>query len=478
MKLPSARRQRREGAIVPLAAVLLTSMLGMMAFAIDVGWIVKTHSELQNAADAAALAGATAIQPYYVNYYATPSSNATARTDIISAALTAAADPSATHAAGANNAGNTSGGIKVDITNDVKLGYLTSAYAFTYYGDGSYPANTFPNTVEVTLRLDGGASTNANLNLFFGLVWGHDKTNVTATARATIMNAVPTKLPDEYLIGSSGLLPITVDVAAWKSFVSTGIPTVSEAKPGGGTYYDVTFPTSTAPKQLGDAFNGTQAVPGGPTLTLFPNPMDGTALAHSASFKEPYLNLVNPPTNSGSALRNWWRNGPSAADIASLHFDAGNGVSQIDANGMLPIAQATPVAVDYSWKTQPGNRWGTSDLPAEGTVHMIPVYAHATPASVLASGNDPSQYANVSGSGPTFNFDQGNGQDFWFNIVGFVPVLVIKGKGDGQLDIQPTSVTLPTTSFPTSGSGAPAPAPPPPPDSPPVSTFAPCKLTY
>ena len=52
-----ARRANRRGVIVVLAAVLLVVMLAMIAFAVDVGFITVARTELQGAADAAALAG-------------------------------------------------------------------------------------------------------------------------------------------------------------------------------------------------------------------------------------------------------------------------------------------------------------------------------------------------------------------------------------------------------------------------------------
>ena len=56
-------RQKRRGAIALLAAILLVSLLGAVALAIDLGIVVMARSELQAAADAAAIAGATLIAP-------------------------------------------------------------------------------------------------------------------------------------------------------------------------------------------------------------------------------------------------------------------------------------------------------------------------------------------------------------------------------------------------------------------------------
>src|SRR5947209_5275792 len=58
----------RPGLYTPLMAILLTFMIGMMAFAIDVGWMVMAQSELQNCADSAALAGAGQLMDGYVQY--------------------------------------------------------------------------------------------------------------------------------------------------------------------------------------------------------------------------------------------------------------------------------------------------------------------------------------------------------------------------------------------------------------------------
>jgi Flp pilus assembly protein TadG len=54
----SALGDKRQGAIAPLAAVLAVFLIGMVAFAVDIGWIVLSKTNLQNTADSAALAGA------------------------------------------------------------------------------------------------------------------------------------------------------------------------------------------------------------------------------------------------------------------------------------------------------------------------------------------------------------------------------------------------------------------------------------
>src|SRR5919109_658916 len=59
---------RRKGAIVPLFAILLVPLMGMLAFSIDIGYIALVATDLQTAADAAVLAGAEKLQQLYVQY--------------------------------------------------------------------------------------------------------------------------------------------------------------------------------------------------------------------------------------------------------------------------------------------------------------------------------------------------------------------------------------------------------------------------
>jgi uncharacterized membrane protein len=67
MHLP-CYQTRRRGAVAPLFAILLIPLLGMLAFSIDLGYIALVATDLQTAADAAALAGAEKLQELYVQY--------------------------------------------------------------------------------------------------------------------------------------------------------------------------------------------------------------------------------------------------------------------------------------------------------------------------------------------------------------------------------------------------------------------------
>src|SRR5262249_27753125 len=117
------------------------------------------------------------------------------------------------------------------------------------------PTGYFPNTVEVTLRLDGGASTNPQLNLFFGNVLGMGKISVNVTARATIYNGDLT----DFSTSQPALLPATLDTQIWDGFVSTGKGSLPD--------FSYTAPTSNAPNPV-----AAPAVADAPQILVVPDP--------------------------------------------------------------------------------------------------------------------------------------------------------------------------------------------------------------
>ena len=56
-------RSRERGVVIIWIAFFMLTMLGFVALGIDVAKVMATRTELQNAADAAALAGASAVNP-------------------------------------------------------------------------------------------------------------------------------------------------------------------------------------------------------------------------------------------------------------------------------------------------------------------------------------------------------------------------------------------------------------------------------
>lgn len=147
----------RKGAVVVLAACSLVMVMAFLAFSIDLGHIVVTQSELQNAADSAALSGARALL--------------TGRDAAIRSAQYWASKQSAAGQA-----------VTTIATEDVQLGlWDDNAASFTVLPIDSGES---PNAVRVTCRRQ--ASRGNELKLFFASVIGTKYADLSATATAAI----------------------------------------------------------------------------------------------------------------------------------------------------------------------------------------------------------------------------------------------------------------------------------------------------
>src|SRR3989442_14474205 len=98
MRFTNMAMAKRRGGITPLTCLLLPIILGMVAFAVGMSWIVLTRSELQNAADAAALAGADRLGDNYITYSLTTQTVAN-KASLISNAVRTAKSTAITYAA-------------------------------------------------------------------------------------------------------------------------------------------------------------------------------------------------------------------------------------------------------------------------------------------------------------------------------------------------------------------------------------------
>jgi hypothetical protein len=135
----------RPGAALVLVTILLIVIVGMVAFAVDIGWILLVRNQLQTAADSAALAGASKLY------------------DGIDEARAGAM-----LFGGQNNAGG-SGAVTI-ADGDVAIGYWDA-------GTRTFTAGASPaNAVKVTTR--------RTANLFFGGIFGMRQKDIEAEAIA------------------------------------------------------------------------------------------------------------------------------------------------------------------------------------------------------------------------------------------------------------------------------------------------------
>jgi hypothetical protein len=211
MTLASSAQRPRRGAITPLTAFLLVFVIGMVSFAVDLGWVVVVRTELQAAADAAALAGADPLMDGYVQYQMASSAS---QPTILSNAMSTARTKAKTFAS-YNGAGGVSSLTLLD--SDIEFGLTDASGNYTAYNSKS---PVFPNTIKIVVRRDGNA--NGSLNLFFAQVLGNATSNLSARAAATITGGVV----DSFSSSSPHnirVLPVAYDVNAWNNFISTGL---------------------------------------------------------------------------------------------------------------------------------------------------------------------------------------------------------------------------------------------------------------
>jgi len=147
----SATRCRRGVAIV-YVAMIVAVLVGLTGLAADTSYVFWTGHQLQNAADAAALAGANEV-----------------------GFSTAQAITNAVNAAAANIAGGAT--VQLSSSTDVLVGnYNTTSGTFTTNGTPS-------NAVQVTARRTSSSPAGA-LNLIFGPIFGVSTSNVSRSATA------------------------------------------------------------------------------------------------------------------------------------------------------------------------------------------------------------------------------------------------------------------------------------------------------
>jgi Flp pilus assembly protein TadG len=348
-------RSSRRGAVAVLVAALLIPILAFVALSVDIGWITLTRDELQSAADSAAAAAAQQLMSGSVQY----SIPGATQGSILSTAETAATTY-ATQYSGFNAAGGVS---SLSLNNaDIQFGF-TSA-------NGTYSAGAsgFPNTVKVVMRRDGSA--NGNLGLFFAPLLGVTSESLTATAAATIYTAGTISGFNSSAGVNGRLLPVTMDVNAWNTFMATG------QSPDGTIH----------------------AGPNGaPQIQVYPSP--GNAPGNFG------LICVGTPSNSTPAFSSWIDSGPSPSDLEYLN-----------SNGLVPVSASSP----QQWKGGPGLKSALSSDFASvvGQPHMIPVFQPvSTSPYQAASGNGSNTYYNIVNLvGVTITQATGNGSNMNISV--------------------------------------------------------------
>ena len=175
------RKPKRLGANLVLVALLMVPLLAMVAFTVDYGYLLKVRTDLQRAADAAALA---AVQDLI------PASDGTQ--DLAAARATVRAYA----------ATNVDASFQV-LDSDIEIGRYDPA---TIYSNPTLLSTGIYDTVRVTLRRDSQA--NSPVSLFFASVLGIHDSDIAVTATAVLQKATT-------LGPGNDILPFSVPQAMW-----------------------------------------------------------------------------------------------------------------------------------------------------------------------------------------------------------------------------------------------------------------------
>lgn len=189
-------RRLRRGSVAPLVAVTVPVMIGFVALSVDYGYVAVTKAQLQNAADAAALAGATA-------YF----SNAGMRMS------TGELTPLARSRAKAISVLNEADGAGV-VLGDTDI--LLGQHDYQNRSGALMPEEPW-NAVHVIARKTD-TSLNGPVSLFFARIFGKTTANVTTQARAVANDRVA-----GYHLYKNGLfVPFAIHVQKYEEMLATG----------------------------------------------------------------------------------------------------------------------------------------------------------------------------------------------------------------------------------------------------------------
>jgi Flp pilus assembly protein TadG len=384
------QEKSRRGAVTVLTAILLIPLLAMIAFSFDVAYMVRVKAQLQNAADACALAGALKeMTPQFSGITSSSPGNA-----IVTAASTAAQNFAPSNSAG-----------QVPLTllpSDTTVGYLANPTNQQQTLSAWSAGQPLPNSVQVVLRRDNTANT--PVNLFFAKVLGYNTWSCTATATAAFLQASTVTGFNSSTINGK-LLPIAVDVNLWNSFIATG------KSPDGTTSdsYSVTSPSANNPAP-GNVTSGGDGIP--EFNAVYPN-----------SNSPGNFGLVNigPPSSATPTFENWILNGPSPADL-----------SYFGSNGL----QATPNA-PATVNGGPGLKSVLQTYLQDviGQERIVPLFS-----SYSGNGSN-TQYTIVGFAGVTIVSATGSGSNMQIIVqpIAVVDPTATTGSGSGSSFVYPTT---------------------------------------
>jgi Flp pilus assembly protein TadG len=197
---------QRRGVTVPTVVFIMIAMLGFLAFSFDLGRVALVRAQMQNAADASALAGASGLA----------TDNLILSNFNQSADLTTATTLSQTFAQANKYDLNASRSVVFNTNTDITFGYLSNP---SNLGSALNTTETTSPKNSVQVNTYVNSTHGGSLSYFFAPVLSQSATGVTATATATVQL---------YKVGTmkaiSGyraqILPITMSYSDWLAMVN------------------------------------------------------------------------------------------------------------------------------------------------------------------------------------------------------------------------------------------------------------------
>lgn len=301
MKIIHRKRSCRQGSILVLSCIMLIVAFILVAFVLNLGYILLVKEELQKAADSAALAGASQI--LVAQSASSPLIDSRASSDI-NLAISEAKKFCLKNSARVAN-------LKL-LDSDIVVGYSNNPAnpqsELTHWSSGQ----PYPNAVKVIVRRDSTA--NAPLPLFLSSFLGMSTWNGQSTATACASRRFNVTGFNTSTINAP-LLPVTISVADWNAFVSTG------KSPDGKIYDDFSADNPLSSKNVPPS-NVSSKSDRIPEFELI----------------GPDWICIGPDASDTNTLRNWIDNGASPADLASF---GAQGMQEATSSPKVPGVKST-----------------------------------------------------------------------------------------------------------------------------------------
>jgi Flp pilus assembly protein TadG len=439
-----------------LVALCLIFLVGMVAFAVDVGRITMTAAELQSAADSAALAGADQLRDGYVQFN---SSSGTVQTATVTTYEASARTKAELYASYNRNFDSATGLVLPD--SNITFGYTDNSNNYTELANGATYTDAngksqFPNTITVIMNRKNGE--NGVLPLMFSGTWGAPNTTVQVKARAVIIAAEVKVVPPPY-----GFFPIAMDFNTWNKYIATlNASTTDQTYITNNTLHaamsnQLGLSASTIVSQYNQYNITTENNSSGfPMLQAYPNP--DAAPGNFGWIDLNNQNYTGQNVNGATDIKNWINSGIGSyldpkSDAYSLMqpftlagqtetlFPIKTSDQPTDASGN-PYGNVHNQTM-YDWPAIPGMK--DTDIqaliPAVGANVWMPLFS--PPSLPNATGGyapalkDPGQY--TPGSTPTASMASG-GNNVYLNVVDYVSVTItqVDSSGGGKaIMIQP-----------------------------------------